>query len=48
MKDAIDTTFTKDNDTAFFSGVWPRVAETQPKIIELTLYTPEAKRKHAI
>lgn len=48
IKDAIDTTLTRESDTAFFSGVWPSVAETQPKITELTLYTPDAKRKHAM
>ena len=40
MKLAIETTLTIDNDTAFFSGVCPRVPETQPSMTELTEYTP--------
>jgi hypothetical protein len=41
MKLAMDTMLTMDNETAFFSGVWPRVPETQPRITELTEYTPK-------
>ena len=45
MKLAIETTLTIDKLTAFFSGVWPSVPDTQPKITELTEYTPDANRK---
>ena len=44
MKLAIETTLTIDKETAFFSGVCPRVPETQPRITELTEYTPIAVR----
>jgi hypothetical protein len=36
MKLAIEKTLTMERETAFFSGVWPRVPETQPRITELT------------
>ena len=38
---------TKLSDMAFFCIVWPSVADTQPRIHELTAYTPIEKRKHA-
>lgn len=36
MYDALATTLTMDKETAFFSVVWPSVADTHPKITELT------------
>ena len=38
-------TFTIENDTTFFSVVWPSVADTQPMMTGLTAYTPDANRK---
>lgn len=48
MKLAIETTLTMDNETAFFSAVWPRVPETQPRITELTEYTPRINCQHNV
>ena len=36
---------TIESEIAFFSVVCPKVAETQPKMTELTAYAPDAKRK---
>lgn len=46
MYDALAMTLTTDRLTAFFSGLEPRVAETQPRIIDLTAHAPLAKGKH--
>ena len=48
MYDALATTLTMDRETAFFSVVWPSVADTHPRITELTAYAPEANRKQEI
>lgn len=45
MYEAFATTFTMLSETAFFSVVCPSVAETHPRMTELTAYAPEAKRK---
>jgi hypothetical protein len=48
MYEALAMTLTIDKLTDFFSAVDPRVAETQPRIIELTAYAPLANRKQAM
>lgn len=45
MYEALAITLTIDRLTAFFSCVDPSVAETQPRMHELTAYAPDAKRK---
>ena len=40
MKEAFAIVLTIARDDAFFSLVWPQVAETQPRIILLTQYVP--------
>ena len=42
IKLAMETTFTMESEAAFFSGVWPSVPDTQPKMTELTEYTPKS------
>jgi hypothetical protein len=36
IKLAIETTLMIESETAFFSAVWPSVADTHPRITELT------------
>src|SRR5262245_25523703 len=38
-------TLTIDKETAFFSAVWPSVADTQPRMTEFTAYAPDANKK---
>ena len=47
-KDAFANMLTMESDAAFFSCVWPQVADTQPRMILLAPYAPIAKRKQAV